>query len=310
MNNNEPHPTIPCGSQVVVRSAVESEDGGFNIAEGAVGEIVSAPDQPGGEYLVLFPDGRRARIIRDQLTIRKLYTRPKQSLFLLEKYNLYGRVIFRCIAGSRAYGLEDENSDFDRRGIYMAPADLEWSIIGAPEQLENKEADECYWELKKFIGLALKANPNILECLYSPLVEHASGPALDLIAKRDIFLSKLLFQTYNGYAVSQFKKMEQDLRRSGKIREKHAMHLIRLLITGIKALKEGVIQVRVHEHRNRLLDIKKGLIPWNEINEWRLELHREFNKAYESTRLPDWPDYDAADRLLIRARLEAVKDLA
>ena len=40
---------------------------------------------------------------------------------------------------------------------------------GVPGQLENLETEECYWELEKFLVLALKANPNILECLYTPM---------------------------------------------------------------------------------------------------------------------------------------------
>ncbi len=47
------------------------------------------------------------------------------------------------------------------------PAELHWSLYGVPEQLENEETQEAYWELQKFIVLALKANPNVLECLYS-----------------------------------------------------------------------------------------------------------------------------------------------
>ena len=81
-----------------------------------------------------------------------------------------------------------------------------------PEQLENDATQETYWELRKFLILALKANPNILECLYTPLIEHAAPLAKELLAMRESFLSKLVYQTYNGYVMSQFKKLEQDLR--------------------------------------------------------------------------------------------------
>ena len=89
-------------------------------------------------------------------------------------------IIYRCVVGSQAYGLERDSSDVDRRGIYLAPAELEWSLYGVPEQLENAETEECYWELKKFMVLALKANPNILECLYTPLVETRTPVAEEL----------------------------------------------------------------------------------------------------------------------------------
>ena len=88
--------------------------------------------------------------------------------------DLYQRVIYRCVIGSQAYGLADEESDMDRRGIYLPTADLHWSLYGVPEQLENDDTQEAYWEIQKFLVLALKANPNVLECLYTPLVEKAT----------------------------------------------------------------------------------------------------------------------------------------
>src|SRR5262249_11190098 len=126
--------------------------------------------------------------------------------------DLYDCVIYRVVVGSRAFGLDQEDSDWDRRGIYLPPAERHWSLAGVPEQLENEATQEVYWELQKFLTLALKANPNVLECLYSPLVETATPLAEELLAMREIFLSRLLYQTYNNYAESQFRKLEQDLR--------------------------------------------------------------------------------------------------
>jgi predicted nucleotidyltransferase len=82
-------------------------------------------------------------------------------------------------------------------GVYLPPARLQWSLWEAPEQLEGGEKDECYWELRKFIILALKANPNILECLYTPIVEYANDLGQELRGMRSRFLSRLVYQTYN-----------------------------------------------------------------------------------------------------------------
>ncbi len=102
--------------------------------------------------------------------------------------DLHDRIVYRCVIGSRAYGLEDDESDTDRRGIYLPPAELHWSLYGVPEQLENEETQEAYWEIQKFIILALKANPNVLECLYSPIIELATPLAEELLAMREAFL--------------------------------------------------------------------------------------------------------------------------
>jgi uncharacterized protein len=117
-------------------------------------------------------------------------------------------------------------------------------------------------------------------------VERATPLALELLALREAFLSKLIYQTYNGYVLSQFKKLEQDLRNRGQLRWKHAMHLIRLLIEGIGVLKAGLLSVQADEHRDQLLAIRRGMVPWAEVNTWRLSLHKDFDAAFATTRLP------------------------
>jgi predicted nucleotidyltransferase len=106
----------------------------------------------------------------------------------------------------------------------LAPAVLQWSLCGAPEQFEDNTEQACYWELQKFLIMALKANPNILECLYSPMVEKVTELGKELLLIREAFLSQMIFQTFNGYAMSQFKKIEQDIRNHGEVRWTHAMH--------------------------------------------------------------------------------------
>jgi len=164
-----------------------------------------------------------------------------------------------------------------------------------------------YWELQKFLVLALKANPNVLECLYTPLVESTTDLAGELLNMREVFLSRLVYQTYNGYVLSQFKKLEQDYRAAGEIKWKHAMHLMRLLLSGITVLREGLVPLSVEEHRDKLLAIRGGDIAWDEVNAWRLELHKCFNQAYEGTKLPATPDYQRVNDFLVRARRSVVQ---
>jgi predicted nucleotidyltransferase len=162
--------------------------------------------------------------------------------------------------------------------------------------------------LQKFIVLALKANPNVLECLFSPIVERVTPLGEELLGMRDAFLSKLVFQTYSGYVASQFKKMQTDLRNQGRVKWKHVMHLIRLLLSGQQILRDGVVCVDVGEHRERLLVIKHGQMPFAEADRWRQELQREFEAAFQNTALPDRPDYEQANAFLIAARRRACED--
>lgn len=291
---------LPIGTQIVARTAVTDTTGRVRDA-GSVGVVTDVRDDPDTLYGVRFPDGGTATYRRDELIVRA----EAQWNPPAEESNLWARVILSSVVGSQAYGLSTESSDIDRRGAYLAPATVDWSLRGAPEQLQDDERQVCYWELKKFLTLALKANPNALEALYSPRIEQASPIGEELLGIRSAFLSKVIYATYNGYALSQFKKMDADRRVRSEVNWKHAMHLIRALMAGITALRHGHLPLDVGGHREHLLAIRRGEVRWDDVNRWRVSLHREFDEAAATTRLPDLPDYAQANRFLVAARRHA-----
>jgi uncharacterized protein len=298
---------LPIGTKIVALQGItyHEPDKATIVQKGSIGVITEIPTDGSHWYKVTFVNGSKIPIKRQDFTTHKAYQSYMLDGELLDTQEaLFDSVIYKCIVGSKAFNLDDADSDTDYKGFYLAPTDLHWSLFGVPEQIDNHETQESYWELQKFIILALKANPNALETLYSPMVIKADPIALELISLRGMFLSKLVYQTYNGYVISQFKKMEQDLRRDGTIRPKHVMHLIRLLISGIIVLKDGEVPVAVRQNRDQLLDIKHGHMSWEDANKWRLDLHKEFDAAYVETTLPDRPDYNLANSFLIQARRE------
>ncbi len=304
-----PNLIFSVGTQVVTSVDIVGAGGLVRHPRGTVGVIVKAPTDSEHSYRVRFPDGLEAALKRGEITMLAKFKEGEigDSAHVAQA-ELYQRVIFRCVIGSQAYGLAEAESDVDRRGIYLPLAELHWSLYGVPEQLENDATQEAYWEIQKFLILALKANPNVLECLYTPLIEKATPLAEELLGMRSIFLSRLVYQTYNGYVMSQFKKMQADLRNHGKVKWKHVMHLIRLLLAGIGVLREGIVPVTVEVHRDQLLAIRRGEVPWEDVEKWRLSLHQEFNAAFETTKLPERPDYERANAFLIRARRQAVSE--
>jgi len=306
------HLILSPGTRIVTRNDANQVGGGRLITAGAVAVIAESPTDAQHAYKVRFNDGAEAMLRRSEFSILKEFKTDeavgRESATGGADFEFWKPfIIYRCVVGSQAFGLSDDASDVDRRGIYLPPADLHWSLYGVPEQIENNDTQEAYWELQKFLVMALKANPNILECLYTPLVEHATPLAEELLDGRQRFLSKLIYQTYNGYVMSQFKKLEQDLRARGEIKWKHAMHLMRLLLSGISALREGELRVRLDEHRDALLRIKRAEQSWPEVNAWRLRLHKEFDEAFASTKLPERPDYRWANELLIKARASSLQ---
>jgi len=299
-----PHLILPVGTQVVSRIELRDARGNVLCPAGAVGEVIQAPLDGTHSYRVRLPDGREVSLRRQSLTIHKHTQREDLAAdAAVAERELWDHVVYRCVTGSQAYGLAGEGSDVDLRGFYLPSADLQWSLYGVPEQLEKQETQEVYWEIRKFLTMALKADPNVLECLYTPLVETCAPIAAELRENRARLLSRLMYKTYNGYTLSQFRRLEQDLRTTGQLKWKHAMHLIRILLAGIAALETGEIAVRVPgEHRERLLAIRRGEVPWRDVDAWRLDLHRTFDTAFERSRLPERPDYAWANRFLIKAR--------
>ena len=295
-----PDHRLPTGTHVTLRTAHGEK------LVGAAGVILRQPPGDGPSvYAVQFPDGAVLDVNRVHLAVRRseLEALPESGT------DLWPYVQYRCVMGSRAFGLDTDASDTDLRGFFLPPARLHWGLADLPEQLERhaETTEEVSWEARKFVRLALRANPNVLECLYSPLPLTVTEQAQALLDIRGAFLSRLLYQTYNGYVQGQFKRLEADRRAHGDIRPKHVMHLLRLLLSGIHALRTGEIMVSVGEHRDTLLAVKTGQMDWAESNRWRLELHAEFDRAFERTTLPERPDFGKVEAWLIAARRAAVE---
>lgn len=114
-------------------------------------------------------------------------------------------LLLECISGSRAYGLHTPQSDTDLKGVFVLPKQKFYGLEYT-EQANNETNDEVYYELKRFVDLLVKNNPNILELLNTPAdCIRKRHPLMDLL-KPELFLSKLCRQTFAGYAQSQIKK--------------------------------------------------------------------------------------------------------
>src|SRR5262249_6876682 len=123
------------------------------------------------------------------------------------------------------------------------------------------------------------------ETLWTPVVLDADETGQELRALRQAFQSRHLYKTYSGYVLSQFRLMRRTHEKTGTFRNKHAMHLVRLLYSGIHALKTGDILVDVGAYREELLRIKSGALTFAEVRERALELDREFQLAFAATTL-------------------------
>lgn len=85
------------------------------------------------------------------------------------------RVLYACESGSRAWGFESRDSDYDVRFLYVHNRDWYLSVEERRDVMElplSDDLDVSGWELRKALKLLRKSNPPLLEWLKSPVVYH------------------------------------------------------------------------------------------------------------------------------------------
>lgn len=119
-----------------------------------------------------------------------------------------GRVLFKTLTGSHAYGLNTPQSDMDYRGIFYRPMQEQLSLKQQPDEVGDDKQDVKFYSLRKFFELASDCNPNIIELLFMPPeCVRVMTPAMErIIAARSLFVSRKAKHTFSGYAYAQIKK--------------------------------------------------------------------------------------------------------
>jgi hypothetical protein len=116
-------------------------------------------------------------------------------------------ILFESIVGSHSYGLANEKSDIDIKGIYIQPLEDILGFNYIPQISENKNNDN-YYEIRRFLELLYENNPNIMELLNVPeKFILKKDPIFDLILnEKEKFITKKCKNSFAGYAISQIKK--------------------------------------------------------------------------------------------------------
>ncbi|WP_067131184.1 nucleotidyltransferase domain-containing protein [Microtetraspora malaysiensis] len=210
-------------------------------------------------------------------------------------------LVLSVVVGSRAYGLATADSDVDRRGVFVPPTPMFWHLDKPPTHVEGPRPEEFSWEVERFCVLALGANPTVLECLWSPLVEHATETGARLRAIRKAFLSIRAEETFLRYADAQFRRISPE-----RPKWKQVMHMIRLLISGRHLVREGEPLLDMSGQRDRLLAVRRGEVPWPEVVRWRADLVADLSGGGGPAALPAEPERAAVEAFLIDVRRSAL----
>ncbi|MBX9972753.1 DNA polymerase beta superfamily protein [Cytobacillus firmus] len=157
-----------------------------------------------------------------------------------EKYNI--DILFACEAGSRAWGTDDAESDYDIRFIFKHK-DLKayLALERAKEVIDaNTPYDLHGWDIFKAFDLMQKSNPSIFEWAYSPFIykdKDGFSNRLRSIAEKEFSRFKLfqhytqLFSRNLGEAV---KKEEFTIKK-----QKLLIHAVRACLISRQLLQQN-----------------------------------------------------------------------
>jgi predicted nucleotidyltransferase len=159
------------------------------------------------------------------------------------------KVILKALVGSHLYGLDNEESDFDYNGIFVEPTSSVLSLRKLNPTYVTHNPDCTLHEVEKFMLLAAKGNPTVLELLFCPSYVTLEHEGRLLLTNREYFLSDAVRNSFGGYAYQQAVKL-QKRESEGRIGfnpavtkryAKHARHCFRLLRQGKELLETGTL---------------------------------------------------------------------
>lgn len=125
---------------------------------------------------------------------------------------LHSNVIIETVVGSRAWGLDDEDSDTDLRGLFQLPFSWTIGLAEAPADLVSAEGSATYWEIGKGFRQAIRADPNTLEMLMLPEAKATDEMGEWILEAKEAFVSSEIYGTFGRYALSQLERLKQSLR--------------------------------------------------------------------------------------------------
>jgi RNA repair pathway DNA polymerase beta family len=195
---------LPNGTDITTRVAKSLGD--RVIPQGARGRIVATSEL---QVDVLFVGVGRLSYERNEV----LPTKREQVRYAERRgcdwAALMPNVLLSTVVGSRAWGLADEDSDTDVRGVFGLPLSWSTGLLDAPRDLVSADGSSTYWELSKSIRQALRADPNTLEMLFVPTAHAHDEVGEWLLAAREAFVSREIYGSFGRYALAQLNRFAQ-----------------------------------------------------------------------------------------------------
>lgn len=224
--------------------------------------------------------------------------------------NWQDHIIFHFLAGSHLYGTVNENSDEDHRGIIIPPIEYFYGL----EKFEQWEGgdlyeDACFYDIRKFVRLAMNGNPNIIEYFWADTNVIEVHPAwVELRSYKRQFLSKSLTKPHMGMAQAHIKKLEVPGRKCGiKGRELIAKHgyntkdaacVLRILWQCCDLLLSHHLEFP-SSSADTLKDVLTGKYSFEQCKNMIESAMCDLRWAENNCNLPATPNYNIINKILI-----------
>jgi len=146
--------------------------------------------------------------------------------------------ILKVLVGSVAHGLSQGESDKDWRGVFVTSTHRLLKL--KPDKKQTKwfegDTDSTYYEIWKFLVLATRCLPTMLEVFFAPVVfENDYGARLRALFDY-VWSPAAVRDSFIGYGRNQQKKFLEN--KDGRANKYAAAHL-RVLYNGYQLLSTG-----------------------------------------------------------------------
>ena len=231
--------------------------------------------------------------------------------------------LFVTISGAHIYGFPSPDSDVDLRGCHQLELP---EIIGLDKPTETVdfsgihhgiEVDLVSHDIGKYFGLLVKNNGYILEQVFSPMVVTGQEFLDRLRPLAENCITRNHFFHYRGFFATQLKLIE----KQQPVTAKAVLYAWRVLCTGIHLMQTGVVVTDLRILAKQMgFDFIEELIAAKvaEKVEFKFdvaehlkrlrELEQEMESAFQKSTLPEKPNREPINDLLVQLRLDTLAD--
>lgn len=247
-------------------------------------------------------------------------------------------VQYETVMGSEAYGANlGDKSDTDLYAMVIPPKELmfpylsgkilgfdHFNIFETWQQHHisdgKNQFDISAYAITKYFALCFENNPNMIDSLFTPIdcVRTITQAGQIFRDSRKLFLSKLVFHKFRGYAFSQLNKIKvkvgdaqpslldiyKSVETSSRLEKnnqdidwKFVYHVVRLMLEAEQILNEGDLDLR--RNGDFLKSIRQGYMTIPELLFWFGEKEKHLERLYENSVLRAKPDRAEIRKVLI-----------